>query len=93
MSLPRFPTKPAGKTPSPILTEPPGPWPVNHAVSRPVAQARRRLEHTRKAPVRHAPAERQPTGRALLSAARSDQARPARRPAELTAAGFRSDPE
>jgi hypothetical protein len=60
MSLPRFPTKPAAKTRSPILTEPPGPWPADPALSRRVAQARRRLDHTRKALARHASPERQP---------------------------------
>ena len=88
LSLPRFPTQPAAKTPSPILTEPPGPWPADPALSRRVAEARRRLDHTRKALARHAPAENRhgasaPKGRKLKTGPRS---------ATLTAAGSRSDP-
>ena len=60
MSLTRFPTKPAAKTPSAILTEPPDPSPVGPALSRRVAEARRRLDHTRKALARHAPDEKRP---------------------------------
>lgn len=75
MSLPRFPARPAAKRPSRILTEPPGPWPVDRAVSRRVAEARRRLEHTRKALARRAPVEGRPPSEP--SKGRRIKARPA----------------
>jgi hypothetical protein len=73
MSLPPFPRRPA-HTPNPILTEPPRPWPVDTTLSRRVADARRRLERTRKALARRAPAERRP--RSERSCASQDRTRP-----------------
>jgi hypothetical protein len=91
MSLPPFPRRPA-HTPNPILTEPPGPWPVDTTLSRRVADARRRLERTRKAFARRAPSERRPRSERSCASQDQDQAGPAARAAKLGPASSRPDP-
>jgi hypothetical protein len=91
MSLPPFPRRPA-HTPNPILTEPPGPWPVDTTLSRRVADARRRLERTRKALARRAPSERRPRSERSCASQDQDQAGPAARAAKLGPASSRPDP-
>ncbi len=60
MASPSFRRSLARKPSGRVLTEPPGPWPMDPALSRRVVETRRHLEHRRRELARHALPMRKP---------------------------------